>query len=94
MVYTLQATAAHLSCAGGWICILMNLIKIGEGLSLLPYFAEQSHTEKELIQIPVSDVDCYRYICLRPNCNVYETELAQKFQQFCINFFAKIEKDR
>lgn len=67
----------------------MNLIKIGKGLSLLPYFAEQSHTEKELIQIPVSDVDCYRYICLWPNCNVYETELAQKFQQFCINFNRK-----
>ncbi len=74
--------------------ILMNLIKIGEGISLLPYFTEQSHTENELIQIPVSDIDCYRYICLRPNHNVYETELAQKFQQFCISFFAKIEKNR
>lgn len=67
--------------------VLTMLISVGEGVALLPEFSDQRKCNEGLAQIPIQDISCFRTIYLQTNRNVYQTELAKKFEQFCIQYF-------
>lgn len=62
--------------------ILLLLLKLNEGIAILP-----DMKDPELVQLPIEDVDCIRYVYMVSNKNVFQTKIAKLFKQFCINYF-------
>ncbi len=66
--------------------VLLTLISLNMGVTLMPQLQSTAFNDKHIIQLPISDIPCYRYVYLLENENVYQTKLAQAFKQFCLKF--------
>ncbi|MGN0333802.1 MAG: LysR family transcriptional regulator [Lachnospiraceae bacterium] len=71
--------------------IIESLVQIGEGVALFPKFSDFQNIHKGFVQIPISDMDCSRYIYLQDTKKVYQTALASDFKRYCISFFRQID---
>lgn len=66
--------------------VLLTLISLNMGVTLMPQLRYTAFDDKHIVQRPISDITCYRYVYLLENVNVYQTKLAQAFKQFCLNY--------
>lgn len=69
--------------------ILLRIININEGISLLPKLQPSYGVQNLIRQIPISDIDCYRYVHLVANPYKYQTKISKQFQRFCIHYFQR-----
>lgn len=67
--------------------ILINLLTLNQGVSLLP---RMSFLEAQrIIQLPIVDIECYRYNHIMLNPRRPYNAAAVQFQQFCIEHYSK-----
>lgn len=66
--------------------VLLSLIALNMGITLMPELHNAALNEPHLVQIPISDIPCWRYVYLIENTNVYQTNLAQAFKRFCLSY--------
>lgn len=66
--------------------VLLTLITLNMGVTLMPALRNTALNDQQLVQIPISDIPCWRYIYLIENLNVYQTKLAQAFKRFCLSY--------
>ena len=66
--------------------VLLSLISLNMGVTLMPQLTYTAFADRRIVQLPISDLSCYRYIYLVENENVYQTQLAQAFKQFCLKY--------
>lgn len=59
--------------------VMLTMIELNEGISLLP-----KNSERNIKQIPLCDISCFRYVYLIENEAVFRTNLADKFKRFCL----------
>lgn len=69
--------------------VMIQLISRGMGVSILP-----KTINPELVSIPISDIECYRYLYMLPNKHVYKTKLATVFERYAVQFFHEIFRNR
>lgn len=66
--------------------VLLTLISLNMGVTLMPQLRYTALSDKRIVQLPITDISCYRYIYLLENENVYQTQLAQAFKQYCLKY--------
>lgn len=62
--------------------VLISLIRLNMGIALYPPIRDEN-----LVQIPISDIPCFRYVYLIRNSSLYQSRLARAFEKFTIRFF-------
>ena len=70
--------------------ILLDLISLDQGVSLLPSIL--SVDGREIVQLPIRDFPCYRYIYIMLNPRRSHNEMAARFQQFCVDYYGHKEE--
>lgn len=73
--------------------VLLTLISLNMGVALMPQLRHTAFDDQQIMQLPISDIPCYRYIYIVENENVYQTQLAQSFKRFCLAYdYSQINK--
>ena len=73
--------------------VLLTLISLNMGVALMPQLRHTAFDDQQIMQLPISDIPCYRYIYIVENENVYQTQLAQSFKHFCLAYdYSQINK--
>ncbi len=73
--------------------VLLTLISLNMGVALMPQLRHTAFDDQQIMQLPISDIPCYRYIYMVENENVYQTQLAQSFKHFCLAYdYSQINK--
>ncbi len=73
--------------------VLLTLISLNMGVALMPQLRHTAFDYQQIMQLPISDIPCYRYIYIVENENVYQTQLAQSFKRFCLAYdYSQINK--
>ena len=73
--------------------VLLTLISLNMGVALMPQLRHTAFDDQQIMQLPISDIPCYRYIYMLENENVYQTQLAQSFKHFCLVYnYSQINK--
>ena len=62
--------------------ILIMMLELDLGITLLPKIKNSN-----LVQLPISDIHCSRFIYLIRNRKRFETNISIKFENYCKNYF-------
>ena len=68
--------------------VLVSLIRLNMGITLYPPIRDEN-----LVQIPITDIDCYRNVYFIRNGNLFQSDLAKEFARFTVQFFKKQNPD-
>ena len=68
--------------------ILLNLLQLNQGVTLLPELSADS-PYRHIVQIPINDFICRRYIHVMLNPQRPHSTLAEQFQSFCVDYFSQ-----
>lgn len=71
--------------------ILLNLLQLNQGVSLLPALSTDSDYH-HIVQLPIDDFICRRYTHIMLNPQRPHAILAERFQSFCLDYFASEPK--
>ena len=70
--------------------ILLNLLALNQGVSLLPRMPAADTSG--ITQLPIDDIECYRYIYVVLNSRRPYNANAAIFQQFCVDYYKRISE--
>ena len=68
--------------------IIFNLLQLGQGIALQPKL-DSASPSSGIVQIPIKDFHCCRYIHLMLNPQRVCGPQVKRFQDFCIDYFSK-----
>ena len=71
---------------------MRGLMRLGLGIAFNPIVTWKEVSEGEICLVPISGVDCCRYIHLKLHPGVYHSRAVMAFRAYLIDFFAHLPK--